>query len=142
MLLLTYFKVVNIVQTQSIAIIIAARNISQAETNEDVTSMSYMGGPRMSFRAWKSIKIGISGGRARSAVSLMDSGLASSVTCSLQSKGRKSNLGFVTVFPRQRNFLKIVTEKNKICKEILRKFRKMCSNHLSQKSCQIKDNMA
>lgn len=57
-----------------------------------------MGGPRMSFKAWKSIKIGISGGRARSAASLMDSDFASSVTCSLQSKRRKSNLGFVTVF--------------------------------------------
>lgn len=96
----------------------------------------------MSFRAWKSIKIGISGGRARSAVSLMDSALASSVMCSLQSKGRESNLGFVMVFPRQSNFLKIVTEKNKICNEMLSKFRKMCSNHPSQKSSQIKDNMA
>lgn len=114
----------------------------QTETNEDVTSMSYMGGPRISFRAWKSIKIGISGGRARSAVSLMDSGLASSVTCSLQSKGRKSNLAFVMVLPRQRNFFAIVTEKNKTCNEMHSKFWKMCSNHLSQKSCQIKDNMA
>lgn len=49
-----------------------------------------MGGPRISFKAWKSIKIGISGGRARSAVSLMDSVFVSSVTCSLQSKRRKS----------------------------------------------------
>lgn len=57
-----------------------------------------MGGPRISFKAWKSIKIGISGGRARSAVSLMDSVFVSSVTCSLQSKRRKSNLGFVAVF--------------------------------------------
>lgn len=104
--------------------------------------MSYMGGPRISFRAWKSIKIGISGGRDRSAVSLMDSGLASSVMCSLQSKGRRSNLAFVMVFPRQRNFKKIVTEKYKICNKTLNKFRKMCSNQLSQKSCQIKDNTA
>jgi len=35
-----------------------------------------------------------------------------------------------------------VTEKNKIFKEMLRKFMKVCFNHLSQISCQIKDNMA
>lgn len=95
--------------------------------------MSYMGGPRISFRAWKSIKIGISGGRARSAVSLMDSGLASSVTCSLQSKGRKSNLAFVMVFPRQRIAFEIMTEKNKTCNEMLSKFRK-CAQTISHKN--------
>lgn len=35
-----------------------------------------------------------------------------------------------------------MTEKNKIFKETLRKFMKVCLNYLSQKSCQIKDNMA
>lgn len=97
-----------------------------------------MGGPRISFKAWKSIKIGISGGRARSAVSLMDSVFASSVTCSLQSKRRKSNLGFAAVF------LDTGIKKNneKIFKEMLRKLMKAYLNHLSQKSCQIKDNMA
>lgn len=45
--------------------------------------MSYIGGPRMSLSAWKSIKMGISGGRARSGLSLMDSGSVSLKTCSL-----------------------------------------------------------
>lgn len=54
-----------------------------------ITSISYIGGPRMSFRAWKSIKIGISGGKAKSVVSLIDSGFASSKMCSLQPKREK-----------------------------------------------------
>lgn len=54
-----------------------------------ITSISYIGGPRMSFRAWKSIKIGISGGRAKSVVSLIDSDFASSKMCSLQPKREK-----------------------------------------------------
>lgn len=40
----------------------------------------------MSFRAWKSIKIGISGGRPKSVVSSMESGFASSRMCSLPPK--------------------------------------------------------
>ena len=43
----------------------------------------------MSFRAWKSIKIGISGGRAKSVVSLTGSDFPSSKMCSLQPKGEK-----------------------------------------------------
>lgn len=76
-----------------------------------------MGGPRISFKAWKSIKIGISGGRARSAVSLMDSAFVSSVTCSLQSK-RRSILGFLAVF-LDTGIRKITTRKQH--KEIFRK---------------------
>lgn len=56
------------------------KEMLEMETMKSVTSISYIGGPRISFKAWKSIKIGISGGRARSAVSLMDSVFASSVT--------------------------------------------------------------
>lgn len=51
-----------------------------------LTSSSYIGGPRMSFSAWKSMRIGISGGRAKSAVSPMASGFAASSTCSLHPK--------------------------------------------------------
>lgn len=51
-----------------------------------LTSISYIGGPRMSLRAWKSMRIGISGGRPRSAVPPMDSGFVSR-TCSLQPAG-------------------------------------------------------
>lgn len=91
----------------------------------------------MSFKAWKSIKIGISGGRARSAVSLMDSDFASSVTCSLQSKRRKSDLGFVAVFLDGR-IKKIMTEKNKIFKEMLRKLMKVCLNHLYKNLVKLK----
>ena len=59
------------------------------EETRMLTTISYIGGPRMSFRAWKSIKIGISGGRAKSVVSLTGSDFPSSKRCSLQPKGEK-----------------------------------------------------